>query len=171
MEAAAYKRLFSRPGMVRDLLRGFAARDWSGTLDFDSLTPLPASYVSRDLRQRHGDLVWRVRFGGERWLYLVLLLEFQSGVDRAMTVRWVKAKRYTDPSLRAADSLMSRGYSATGSASLFPVQRGRPVAMSTLPKMLQHLAVVARGFRSSFQNWAADKTHGHPLCWSRRSDP
>ncbi len=87
MDDAAYKRLFSRPGMVRDLLRGFAARDWSGALDFASLTPLPASYVSRDLRQRHGDLVWRVRFGGERWLYLVLLLEFQSGVDRAMAVR------------------------------------------------------------------------------------
>ena len=87
MDDAAYKRFFSRPGMVQDLLRGFAARDWSGTLDFDSLTPLPASYVSRDLRQRHGDLVWRIRFGGERWLYLVLLLEFQSGVDRAMAVR------------------------------------------------------------------------------------
>ena len=87
MDDAAYKRLFARPGMVRDLLRGFAARDWSGALDFASLTPLPASYVSRDLQQRHGDLVWRVRFGGERWLYLVLLLEFQSGVDRAMAVR------------------------------------------------------------------------------------
>ena len=48
---------------------------------------LPASYVSRDLQQRHGDLVRRIRFGGERWLYLVLLLEFQSGVDRAMAVR------------------------------------------------------------------------------------
>ena len=70
MDDAAYKRLFSRPGMVRDLLRGFAARDWSGALDFTSLTPLPASYVSRDLRQRHGDLVWRVRFatsGGCIW--------------------------------------------------------------------------------------------------------
>ena len=84
---AAYKRMFSRPRMVRDLLHGFAARDWSGALDFASLTPLPASYVSRDLQQRHGDLVWRIRFGGERWLYLVLLLEFQSGVDRAMAVR------------------------------------------------------------------------------------
>ena len=31
--------------------------------------------------------MWHIRFGGERWLYLVLLLEFQSGVDRAMAVR------------------------------------------------------------------------------------
>ena len=87
MDDPAYKHLFGRPRMVRDLLHGFAAREWSGALDFASLTPLPASYVSDDLRQRHGDLVWRVRFHDERWLYLVLLLEFQSGVDRAMAVR------------------------------------------------------------------------------------
>ena len=73
--------------MVQDLLRGFAARDWSGDLDLASLTPLPASFVSRDLRQRHGDLVWRVRFKDDRWLYVVLLLEFQSAVDRSMAVR------------------------------------------------------------------------------------
>ena len=87
MDDAAYKQLFSRPRMVRDLLRGFAARGWSGGLDFASLTPLPAGFVSRDLRQRHGDAVWRVRFHDRGWLYLVLLLEFQSAVDRAMAVR------------------------------------------------------------------------------------
>ena len=87
MDDPAYKQLFSRPRMVEDLLHGFAARDWSGALDFASLAPLPASYVSHDLRQRHGDLVWRVRFHDERWLYLVLHLEFQSTVDRAMAVR------------------------------------------------------------------------------------
>ena len=87
MDDPAYKRLFSHPRMVRDLLSGFAARDWSAELDLGSLTPLPASYVSHDLRQRHGDLVWRLRFRNERWLYVVLLLEFQSAVDRSMAVR------------------------------------------------------------------------------------
>ena len=53
-------------------LEGFAARGWSGNLDFGTLEPVPASYVSRDLQQRHGDLVWRVRFSDERWLYLLL---------------------------------------------------------------------------------------------------
>ena len=73
--------------MVRDLLDGFAARGWSGALDFDTLAPLAASFVSEDLRQRHGDLVWRIRFRDDRWLYLVLLLEFQATVDRAMALR------------------------------------------------------------------------------------
>ncbi len=87
MHDPAYKLLFSRPRMVRDLLDGFAARGWSDALDFDTLTPLPASFVGEDLRQRHADLVWRVRFRDEDWLYLVLLLEFQATVDPAMAVR------------------------------------------------------------------------------------
>ena len=87
MHDPAYNLLFSRPRMVRDLLDGFAARGWSGALDFDTLAPLPASFVSEDLRQRHGDLVWRIRFRGDRWLYLVLLLEFQATVDPAMALR------------------------------------------------------------------------------------
>ena len=87
MHDPAYKLLFSRPRMVRDLLDGFAARGWSGALDFDTLAPLPASFVSEDLRQRHGDLVWRIRFRDDRWLYVVLLLEFQATVDPAMALR------------------------------------------------------------------------------------
>ena len=47
MDDPAYKQLFSRPRMVRDLLHGFAARDWCAELDFASLTPLPASYSQR----------------------------------------------------------------------------------------------------------------------------
>ena len=82
----AYKRLFSRPDMVRDLLEGFAARGWSGDLDFATLVSLSADYVSEDLQRRHGDLVWKVRFR-DRWLHLMLLLEFQTTVERTMAVR------------------------------------------------------------------------------------
>ena len=87
MNDPGYKRLFSRPAMIRDLLAGFAARGWSDTLDFGSLNALPASYVSRDLHQRHSDLVWRIRFQDERWLYVVVLLELQSTIDQRMAVR------------------------------------------------------------------------------------
>ena len=94
--------------MVRDLLRGFAARGWSAELDLDSLTPLPASYVSHDLRQRHGDLVWRLRFKDERWLYVVLLLEFQSAVDRSMAVRILTYTALLDQKLIAEGVLRER---------------------------------------------------------------
>ena len=89
MHDAAYKGLFSHPPMVEDLLRGFAARGWSDKLDFETLEKLPADYVSDDLRQRHGDSVWRLRLQGrgKEWLYLLVMLEFQSTTDPFMAVR------------------------------------------------------------------------------------
>ena len=87
MHDATYKDLFSHPRMVEDLLRGFAAREWSGALDFSTLEKLPSEYVSDDFRRRHGDAVWRVRFREETWLYLLVMLEFQSSTDPFMAVR------------------------------------------------------------------------------------
>ena len=87
MQDAAYKKLFSHPRMVEDLLRGFAAEGWSDALDFESLQKLPAEFVSGDLRRRQGDGLWRVRFRDSRRLYLMVLLEFQSTVDRHMAIR------------------------------------------------------------------------------------
>ena len=86
MHDAAYKLLFSHPRMVEDLLRGFAAGGWSDTLDFSTLEKLPAEFVSGDLRRRRGDTLWRVRLR-DRWLYLLVLLEFQSTVERYMALR------------------------------------------------------------------------------------
>jgi hypothetical protein len=85
----SYKRLFSHPAAVEELLRGFLQEDWTGRLDFSTLERVGNSFVSDDLRERHGDLIWRLRFAGETdgWFYLYLLLEFQSTVDPFMAVR------------------------------------------------------------------------------------
>ena len=82
----SYKLLFSHPQMVRDLLLGFIDEPWVGELDFDTLEQVSGSYVTDDLRDREDDILWRVRFR-DRWLYLYLLLEFQSSVDPYMAVR------------------------------------------------------------------------------------
>ncbi len=81
-----YKLLFSNPEMVRDLLLGFVREEWVAKLDFDSLEKVSGSYVSDDLRERHDDVIWRVRFA-DKWLYLYILLEFQSKEDAHMAVR------------------------------------------------------------------------------------
>ncbi|HMQ14217.1 MAG TPA: Rpn family recombination-promoting nuclease/putative transposase, partial [Candidatus Competibacter phosphatis] len=86
MHDASYKLLFSHAKMVEDLLRGFVPQSWVQALDFSTLEKVNASYVTDDLRDRHDDVVWRVRFQ-EHWLYVYLLLEFQSTVDRFMAVR------------------------------------------------------------------------------------
>ena len=82
----AYKLLFSHPQMVRDLLVGFVREDWLAQLDYESLEKVNGTYVSESLHRRTSDLVWRVRWG-EDWVYIYLLLEFQSTVDEYMAVR------------------------------------------------------------------------------------
>lgn len=82
----SYKLLFSHPEMVADLLRGFVHEPWVQDVDFSSLERVSGSYVADDLREREDDIIWRVRWGQE-WLYIYLLLEFQSTIDRFMAVR------------------------------------------------------------------------------------
>jgi len=82
----SYKNLFSHSKMVEDLLTGFVHFDWVSELDFTTLEKLNNSYITDDLRERTDDVVWRVKFR-DQWLYLYLLLEFQSTVDHFMAVR------------------------------------------------------------------------------------
>ncbi len=84
-----YKLLFSDPTLLEELLRGFLPGDWTARLDFTTLERVANSFVSADLHERHSDLIWRLRLrgDGEGWVYLYLLLEFQSTSDRFMAVR------------------------------------------------------------------------------------
>ena len=82
-----YKALFSHPEMVADLIRGFVHEEWVRELDFSSLERVPASFVTPGMRRRESDILWRVRLGRQRWLYVYLLLEFQSTVDPFMALR------------------------------------------------------------------------------------
>jgi len=83
---ASYKLLFSSPELVRDLVLGFIPDDWLHSLDYRTLEKMPGSYVTDDLRHRADDVVWRVKVGAE-WVYLYILIEFQSKVDPWMAVR------------------------------------------------------------------------------------
>ncbi|WP_069383088.1 Rpn family recombination-promoting nuclease/putative transposase [Halomonas caseinilytica] len=82
----SYKLLFSEPRVVRDLLTGFVKEEWIDRLDLDSLEKVSSTFVTDDLRDREGDVIWRVRFGDE-WVYVYLLIEFQSTVDPFMALR------------------------------------------------------------------------------------
>lgn len=81
-----YKLLFSHPELVKDLLTGFVKEDWVSEIDFSTLESVETSFITDDLRERHDDKIWRVKFKG-KWLYLYLLLEFQSSDDYFMAVR------------------------------------------------------------------------------------
>ena len=95
---AAYKGIFSHRRTVADLLRGFVG-DLAHHLDFATLERLPASFVTERLGQRHADMLWKIRTSDGRPLYLLILLEFQSTVDRRMALRML------DYTLRILDGL------------------------------------------------------------------
>ena len=82
----SYKQFFSNPDMVASLLRDLVPEDFVNDLDFSTLEQCSGSYVTDDLRDRHDDIIWRVRWR-DSWMYLYLLLEFQSTIDPWMAVR------------------------------------------------------------------------------------
>jgi len=82
----AYKQFFSTPEMVASLLQDFVTEDFIRELDFSTLEQCSGSYVTDDLRERHDDIVWRLRWK-DSWCYLYLLLEFQRNTDPWMAVR------------------------------------------------------------------------------------
>ena len=81
-----YKLIFSQRAAVEELVRNFVGEDLADELDFDTLRALPTDRISGGLVQRQVDLLWKIRFRGS-WLYLLILLEFQSESDHFMALR------------------------------------------------------------------------------------
>ena len=71
---------------MADTLR-VAAGELARHLDFDTLECLPASFVTEHLGRRHADMLWRIGTTAGGWVYVLILLEFQSTVDHRMALR------------------------------------------------------------------------------------
>jgi predicted transposase YdaD len=84
-----YRRIFNRPQIMEEILRKFASGPWAERLDFSTLAPVPADFVSRYLKKYEGDLIWHVRYGPEEgeWFFIFVLMELQSTVQRFMALR------------------------------------------------------------------------------------
>ena len=82
-----------------------------------------------------------------------------------LSAQRMKAKREHRVPLcgRALEILDAARALGDGNPLVFPMRSGRPISASTLLKMLNDLriAAVPHGFRSSFRDWAAEKTD-HP---------
>jgi len=104
----SYKQLFSHAELVRDLLAGFVQEAWIDDLDLSTLEKTNSSYVSDDLREREDDTIWRVRCRKE-WIYVYILIEFQSTVDRFMAVRLMTYIGLLYQDLVRADALLDNG--------------------------------------------------------------
>ena len=107
----AYKQFFNNPEMVESLLRDFVPEDFVRELDFSSLEQCSGSYVTDDLRERHDDIVWRLRWNGE-FIYLYLLIEFQSSSDPWMAVRILAYTALLWQDLIKSGAMRGRGIAA-----------------------------------------------------------
>ncbi len=85
---SAYKLLFSYPLLVESLIRGFVPGPWIGHLDFDSLETVREAHPRDDIGTRYDDVIWRLRWReADVWIYIYLMLEFQSTDEPFMAVR------------------------------------------------------------------------------------
>jgi predicted transposase/invertase (TIGR01784 family) len=85
---ASYKLFFSHPQMVRDLLREILSEAWVSLIDLSSAKQMPSKFITKYLKDRESDVIWRFRRkdNGET-VYVYILLEFQSTPERYMAVR------------------------------------------------------------------------------------
>ena len=83
---SGYKKLFSNHEFLRQLLTGFVNEDWIKDIDYSTIVRLDKSFVSDEFNERESDLIYKAEFNGQE-LYIFILLEFQSTVDRFMSLR------------------------------------------------------------------------------------
>ena len=121
-----YKRLFAFRLMVEHLLHACLPDARLAAADFSTLRKLSAEYISDELLKRHGDTVWRLRLGG-RWMFLLVLLEFQSEDDRWMALRILTYSGLLYQELVRNEAPEVAAGTVAGGAAGSALQRGRAV--------------------------------------------
>jgi predicted transposase/invertase (TIGR01784 family) len=84
----SYKKIFSNKGFIKYLLQGFVKLKWVDLIDFERITLEPVSFIDRLFRKKEADIIWKLPLKNGSEAYLYLLLEFQSGVDYNMALRF-----------------------------------------------------------------------------------
>jgi len=86
MHDSGYKKLFSNPVIVKDLLLYFVNEPWVKWLDYNTLERLDKSFITEEFMNRESDIIYRINFQGKD-LFIYILIEFQSSVDKFMPLR------------------------------------------------------------------------------------
>jgi predicted transposase/invertase (TIGR01784 family) len=81
-----YKRLFSNVTIFRQLLETFVNEPWVKELDFSTAETVEHSFVSVEYQETESDLIYKLKRNQED-VYIYVLLEFQSTVQRFIGVR------------------------------------------------------------------------------------
>ena len=86
---ALFRRILGEPANAASELLAVLPPALVGRLVLDRLTPVPASFVDEELRQRHSDLLFTAPLDG-REAFVYVLFEHQSGTDALMAFRMLR---------------------------------------------------------------------------------
>ncbi len=86
---SGYKKLFSNHELVRQLLTSFVNEEWINCIEYSSLERIDKSFISDEFAERESDLIYKAKFKNQD-IYIFILLEFQSTVDRFMSLRMLR---------------------------------------------------------------------------------
>ena len=82
-----YKRLFSNVIIFRQLLESFVDQPWVKELDFSEAETVNSSFISKNYKKTESDIIYKLKLKNGKDAYVYVLLEFQSSVDRFISVR------------------------------------------------------------------------------------
>jgi predicted transposase/invertase (TIGR01784 family) len=82
-----YKILFSNVTIFRQLLETFVDQPWVKELDFSQAETVNHSFISKDYKKTESDIIYKLKLKNGKDAYIYVLLEFQSSVDRFISVR------------------------------------------------------------------------------------
>lgn len=82
-----YKRLFSNPLIVEELMNCFVDIDFVNELDYSTLELQEKSFINEEHKHSEADMIWKINFQGND-VFIYLLIEFQSKVDKYMALRF-----------------------------------------------------------------------------------
>ncbi len=83
-----YKKIFSNPIVMERFLKSFVHENFIAKLDFSSMQKIDKEYVSDEYVETESDIVYKINFEGKE-IYIFVLLEFQSTVDKLMCFRFM----------------------------------------------------------------------------------
>jgi hypothetical protein len=146
---ALYHLLFSHPGVVAQLLRGFVDIDL-GDADLSGMERLNTKFHAVTGQRRESDMIWRIPRLGDDDAYLVLLLEFQSTSDQYMALRVLTYAGLLWQHLINEQRLMTHGRLPP----ILPVVVYNGDARWRAPKMLRPLVGLPTG--SALWPWQPD---------------
>ena len=83
---SGYKKLFSNRTIFQQLIETFITEAWVKDLDFSKCETLDKSFVTDHYKETESDLIYKLKLR-RKTIYIYVLLEFQSKVDRFMVLR------------------------------------------------------------------------------------